>query len=114
MKSYIYIYIYGGYIQSVPQITRDKKMSNIMFIFDFNSYKSESVTAPIEYAAVGNSITVIDNKTILLISGSARSFSVYTSKPFVPSPCDLTSCKIQDSPEVSTIQWIQCEGACKQ
>ena len=111
--------VYGGYIQHEPHISINadsaQKLCHEMFIFDFNMLEVSKVASPKENAVAGNSMAVVDEATILIVGGSVKNYCVFTAKPFTPSPCDIqTGCIIQDSPEVSPIQWIQCEDVCKE
>ena len=111
--------VYGGYSQHEPQIPEStsttQNLNGVMFVFDFNTQNASKVSSPKENAVAGNSLIVADDATVLIMGGTIRNYCVFTSKPFTPSPCGLNpKCIIQDSPEVSPIQWIQCDGSCQE
>lgn len=109
------IIVQGGYQQGTPTATRPKQEKSI-YVLDLEA-KVHKVTHPdvhFETATTGHTAMSVDSTCIIFIGGSTQSIFAYTSKKFTPDSCDLADdCSIEDSPEVSPISWIQCEGKCK-
>ncbi|KAK3099383.1 hypothetical protein FSP39_003630 [Pinctada imbricata] len=114
-----FLYILGGFAQNQSIINADQEHLRSRSLLKFN-FKENTVLqfdADEGYESSGGSIIPVDSETLIITCGSSRQYFAFTTKPFVPSPCDLikqNKCMIMDSPEISPIQWIMCEGNCKE
>ena len=105
------LYIFGGYLQSKEELDQDQDniVSSKLYKLDFFTCKSTECDAGPDYMSCGGSLLNVEPQTLLVVSGCCKKYYVYTSKPFVPGPCDLAQhgmCQIKDTPETSPIQWV--------
>jgi hypothetical protein len=111
------IVVHGGYSQHDTNITcpGDVVPCNTLHTINIDSRTctttTENTAFPISTA--GHTAVVIDKSCILFFGGTEESIFVYTTKLLKPTACDHVDCHIEDSPEISPINWIQCDGECK-
>jgi hypothetical protein len=90
------------------------ELNPYVLIYDLTSTSLNTISTKEIHLTAGNSSLVLSNDCFMILSGSNKNFYVYTSKLMKPNPCDLKEkCVIYDSPEISPIAWVQCEGKCK-
>ena len=109
-----FLYITGGFVQDEKQMT-DKPLTNHhIIILDTENNRSRLVEIDSSFSTAGNTSITIYNECLMVVGGVAENFFVYTTKALKPTACDLSvECKIDVSPEISPIAWIQCESACQ-
>ena len=109
-----HLYILGGNVQNERKINEPPQLNSEMKIFDLENKSCDSVSVEPSYIASGHSAFELSSDCIMIVGGINDSMFVYTTKPMKPSPCDFQfDCKIDESPEISPIAWIQCESNCK-
>lgn len=109
------VIIVGGFTQ-IGQFQADEKpdLNPCVLLVDLNFKSILSVDIGSDNLTAGNSLLCLSSDCFLSCGGVIKSYFVYTTKAMKPSPCDLqTKCLIDNSPEISPISWIQCEGTCK-
>jgi hypothetical protein len=83
-------------------------------VFNFQSLSCEIVSLDPSFRSAGHSALVLSDDCLMICGGKQLQYFVYTSKPMVPSCCELNeNCQIMASSETSPIAWVQCEGSCK-
>lgn len=110
------IILQGGYQEERKDMNKHPHISGDMILVDIQAleYKILNTDVHFKTATVGHTSLSLDDTCVMFMGGSCETIFCYSSKTFTPGACDLAdSCNISDSPEVSPIAWIQCEGHCK-
>ncbi|XP_070539892.1 uncharacterized protein [Ptychodera flava] len=113
------IVVYGGFQQLQKEIEKGHcpSPSLQMLIIDLDQTDISSVLAPAnEFSTAGQTCASLGLREdcLLFSGGNKKHYFMYTSKPMIPSPCDLhDECQIMESNEISPIAWIQCDKCTK-
>ena len=108
------LYIFGGYSQYMSDMKEKPGMNQYVLVYDMTINALSMVPMDDIHNTAGNSSLVLANDCFMIVGGCNKNFYVYTSKLMKPNPCDLQEkCVIEESPEISPISWVQCEGKCK-
>jgi hypothetical protein len=108
------MFVVGGFSQMEPEVKDKPALNPYLLIYDLQMKHVKNVEIGSSNLTSGCSCVSLANDSIMIVGGSVQNYFVYTSKAMQPSPCDLqAACIIGDSPEISPISWVQCEGKCK-
>ena len=110
------IVIFGGYqCDSSDVNSTDVRPSSGLIFIDLTSMTAtlSSSDSAYDFGTAGHSFLKLKDSSYLIAGGTCKAYNLYTYKALVPSPCELEICNIINSPEVSPISWLKCEGKCK-
>ena len=113
------IYVQGGYQQGKAKPAKGRpKESSALYILDVEAEtysQTNSKVCDFQTATAGHTAVTVDGQMHHVYwRHKSRAVLHILIRSFVPQSCDLGSeCNIEDSPEISPIAWIQCEGTCK-
>lgn len=107
------MFVFGGFYQKESKMEDVPQLNSNILTYNLTDLTLNFVELDKMHRSAGNTSVTLSNDCIMVVGGSTKNYFVYTSKPMVPSPCDYASeCNICDSPEISPISWVQCEGSC--